>query len=216
MPSKNHKGINMKKTIQLGIFLTILIATALQLEGCKNKTTDVTNDEQKESIAVEKDSIAAEKETGYLPAIDRYLVNEIGSNYSKAEICVPFHFIVDVDEHNAEDILVWGDFWVLNYNQVGDTLKTISGGNHPGLMHLCKTANGFEVKGFDQVADGDAYLKSAKEIFGDKYESFEAVQSDEKKREQRRSEVLADYVKTHNLSATMYQDYGWPAKKLGE
>ena len=72
MPSKNHKGINMKKTFQLGIFLTILIATALQLEGCKNKTTDVTNDEQKESIAIKKDSIASEKETGYLPAIDRY------------------------------------------------------------------------------------------------------------------------------------------------
>ena len=31
-----------------------------------------------------------------------------------------------------------------------------------------------------------------------------------------RAEVLAVYVKKRGLAATLYQDYGWPAKKLGE
>ena len=58
-----------------------------------------------------------ERETNYFPAIDRYLADSIGSKYAKGEHCVPIHSIVRVDERNAEDILVWGDFWVFNYNQ---------------------------------------------------------------------------------------------------
>ena len=69
-----------------------------------------------------------ERETNYFPAIDRYLADSIGSRYAKGEHCVPIHSIVRVDERNPEDILVWGDFWVFNYNQVGDTLKCVSVG----------------------------------------------------------------------------------------
>ena len=89
--------------------------------------------------------IVNNQETTYFPAIDHYLTEQIGSQYAKGEHSVPFHSIVGVDEHNAEDILVWGDFWVFNYNQVGDTLKCVSGGSHPGLMHICQTDNGYKV-----------------------------------------------------------------------
>ena len=105
---------------------------------------------------------------------------------------------------------------ILKFNGEGDTLKTVSGGNHPGLMHVRQTDAGFEVTGFDQVADGSDNLKSAKQIFGEKFDAFQAIQSDEQKREQIRTEVLAEYVKSHNLAATLYQDYGWPAKELGK
>jgi hypothetical protein len=81
-------------------------------------------------------------------------------------------------------------------------------------MHLAQTENGFEVTSFDQVEDGSRFLPSAKKIFGDKYDAFQAVNSDEKKREKLRAEVLSNYVKEQGLSATMYQDYGWPAKEL--
>ena len=46
---------------------------------------------------------------------------------------------VEVDESDSADVRVWGDFWVFNYNISGDTLKTVSGGDHPGLFHLVKT-----------------------------------------------------------------------------
>ena len=156
------------------------------------------------------------QETTYFPAIDRYLAEQIGSQYAKGEHCVPFHSIVRVDEHNAEDILVWGDFWVFNYNQVGDTLKCMSGGNHPGLMHICQADNGYKVTSFEQVEDGSKNLSTAKKIFGDKYDAFIAINSDEHKREKLRADVLTSYVKKHNLKVSMYQDYGWPAKKLGK
>ena len=156
------------------------------------------------------------QETTYFPAIDRYLAEQIGSLYAKGEHSVPFHSIVKVDERNAEDILVWGDFWVFNYNQVGDTLKCVSGGSHPGLMHICQTDNGFKVTAFEQIEDGARNLPSAKKIFGEKFDAFQAIHSDEQKRERLRADVLTSYVKKHNLKVSMYQDYGWPAKKLGK
>ena len=182
----------------------ISLAALLILAACESKPSAAPKAEIKETPI----------ETNYFPAIDRYLVNEIGKQYSPGEHCVPIHSIVTVDERNGDDILVWGDFWVFNYNQVGDTLKCVSGGSHPGLMHIRQTEKGFEVTGFDQVEDGSNNLPSAKKIFGDKYDAFHAINSDAEAREKLRAEGLAVYAKTHDISVTMYQDYGWPAKKL--
>lgn len=171
-------------------------------------------------IASKKVEFVNDQEISYFPAIDRYLIKEIGRYYTEGEHCVPFHNIVAVDERNADDILVWGDFWIFNYNQVEDTLKYIAGGSHPGLMHISQTRSGndvvYQVKAFDQVEDGANLLQSAKKIFGDKFDAFQTINSDEQKREKLRSEVLASYVKKNGLSAAFYQDYGWPAKKIGE
>ena len=167
-------------------------------------------------VAAVENNVESSQETNYFPAIDRYLADSIGSQYAKGEHCVPIHSIVRVDERNSEDILVWGDFWVFNYNQVGDTLKCVSGGSHPGLMHIRQTEKGFEVTAFDQVEDGSRYLPTAKKIFGDKFDAFKTINSDEKNRERLRAEGLATYAKKNGLAVTLYQDYGWPAKKLKE
>ena len=185
-------------------------AVLIALAACTNKQGTAPASEGN----VENIEVADEVETTYFPAIDRYLADSIGSNYAQGEYCIPIHTIVGVDERNAEDILVWGSFWVFNSNQVGDTLKCVSGGSHPGLMHIRQTEKGFEVTAFDRVEDGSNYLPTAKKIFGDKFDAFQAINSDEQKREKQRAEVLADYVKKHGLTATLYQDYGWPAKKL--
>ncbi len=194
----------MRKIGKLFIAGLVTFSALTMLEACGNKPSANPKAEIDET----------NKETNYFPAIDRYLVNEFGKQYAKGEHCVPIHSIVTVDERNGEDILVWGDFWVFNYNQVGDTLKCVSGGSHPGLMHIRQTEKGFEVTGFDQVEDGSNNLPSAKRIFGDKYDAFHAINSDAEAREKLRAEGLGAYAMKHNLGATMYQDDGWPAKKL--
>ena len=83
-------------------------------------------------------------------------------------------------------------------------------------MHIRQTETGFEVTAFDQVEDGSRYLPTAKKIFGDKFDAFKAINSDEKARERLRAEGLATYAKKNGLAVTLYQDYGWPAKKLEE
>ena len=151
----------------------------------------------------------------YFNAIDKYLTDTIGNQYLGGDICVPFHSYIAVDEKNDEDILVWGDFWVMNYNIVGDTLKAISGGSHPGKMHIKMDKDGhFEVTGFEPVGDGADFQPTAEAIFGDKYADFQAAQADQEKRERIRGEVLAGVVKKYDLDVKFYQDYGWPAVEI--
>ena len=193
--------------------LLFFILTSVIMVACGSKqTSNVSDTDATGSIVA--DSVTLEEENTYLTAIDGYLVNEFGKRYAKAAYCVPVHTVVAADDSIPDDILVWGDFWVFNYNQVGDTLKCVSGGSHPGLMHVKKTEKGFEVTAFDQVEDGARSLPTAKKIFGDKYDAFHAINSNENTREKQRAEGLAEYVRKHKLTATMYQDYGWPAKKL--
>ena len=206
----NMKTIHRMKKIQFAMF-TALIVMGTTCFSCKNQTTEVISHDADSLLT---DSVGSETEMTYISAIDNYLVNEIGANYAKAKYCVPLLNIIDVDEQDAENILVWGDFWVFNYDQVGDTLKCISGGSHPGLMHIRQADSNFEVTTFDQVEDGARNLPSAKKIFGDKYDAFHAINSNAEERDNLRAKGLADYVKKHNLTATLYQDHGWPAKNL--
>lgn len=198
------------------IFISILFLTIV-FAGCQNNKQNIEEQNVNSIVVTETDSQTAEdiqKETNYFPAIDRYLTESIGSKYAKGEHCVPIHSIVRVDERDAEDIKVWGDFWVFNYNQLGDTLECVSGGSHPGLLHIRQTEKGFEVTAFDQVEDGSRYLPTAKKIFGDKFNAFKTINSDEKNRERLRAEGLATYVKKNGIAATKYKDYGWPEKNF--
>lgn len=196
-----------------GFFAAIIIACGItMLVACQPKsestskssaTSEVASSEQQAQLTIEQ-------------VVDQYIVDTFGKQYSQAEVCIPQQIVVATDESDAQDIKVWGDFWVFNYNTAGDTLKTASGGSHPGLMHLKKGDKGYEVTGFDQVGDGSQFEPTAKEIFGDKYDAFMKMHSNDKDREQNRAQGIAKYAKAHDLKVTMYQDYGWPAVKLPE
>lgn len=198
----------MKKTT-LWMLAAILIC-GVSMFSCGNKNA---KEEAKEPTQVEQ--VVSDAEL-CKAAVNDYLVNVIGKNYAEAEYCIPSPFVISTNEGNKDDVLIWGDFWVFNYDISGDTLKTVSGGSHPGLMHLKKTDNGFEVTNFEVVEDGEGNLESAKRIFGDNYDAFWEVNSNQEKREDIRLHFIADYVKEHNLPVKMVQDYGWPAVALPE
>ena len=197
----------MKKTT-LWMLAAILIC-GVSMVSCGNKNA---KEEAKEETA-QVEQVVSDAEL-CKAAVNDYLVNVIGKNYAEAEYCIPSPFVISTNEGNKDDVLIWGDFWVFNYDISGDTLKTVSGGSHPGLMHLKKTDNGFEVTNFEVVEDGEGNLESAKRIFGDNYDAFWEVNSNQEKREDIRLHFIADYVKEHNLPVKMVQDYGWPAVEL--
>ena len=62
----------------------------LAIAACTNKPV----------AAVENNEESSE-EINYFPAIDRYLADSIGSQYTKGEHCVPIHSIVRVDERKG-------------------------------------------------------------------------------------------------------------------
>lgn len=203
----------MKHSKRFWMMAAILIC-GLSMVSCGNKKVK----EQPKEAAVEAvhvEEAVSDTELCKI-AVDDYLVNVIGKNYAEADYCIPSPFIISTDEGNKDDVLVWGDFWVFNYDLVGDTLKTVSGGSHPGLMHLKKTDKGFEVTSFDVVEDGAGNMESAKKIFGDNFDAFWEVNSNQEKREDIRMHFIANYVKEHNLPVKMVQDYGWPAVALPE
>ena len=150
----------------------------------------------------------------YYAAVEHYLTERIAGYYAKGEYSVPVYQEVAVDASDSTDIRIWGDFWVYNYKQEGDTLKCVSGGSHPGLMHVCQMGENFYVSNFEQVEDGSRFLPSAKRIFGEYFETFQIHHSDSDEHESLRHDVLRAFVRDHKLSATKYQDYGWPAKDL--
>lgn len=146
--------------------------------------------------------------------ISSYLVKEVGSHYLQGDLCIPVLMLVSTEEDSSDSIRVLGDFWVFNYNVVGDTLKTVSGGNHSGQMYLAKDGGKLKVARFEQTEDGAGNEQSAKRIFGDRYDIFQNMHSNDDVREAVRREQLQQYVQQHDLKVEYYQDYGWDARKL--
>ena len=131
---------------------------------------------------------------------------------------IPCPIIVAEEDSDRDDIRVYGDFWIFNYDLEGDTLKNTSGGAYPGCMHFkaVDSAAGYEVTSMEVAADGSDFDESAKKIFGKHYDEFVKVNSDDKAREETRAQIIANYVAANNLSITAYQDYGWDPVPLPE
>ena len=207
---------NMKQTkTTLGLATIILLGMSVGMTSCKQKAVETLEN----TVTIEV------PQNPYLIAIENYLINEFGKSYTLGDVCIPAYSVINIEEPGepsdstevitATDIKVWGDWWVFNYNIVGDTLMCVSGGNHPGLMYL-KQNNTHEwiVSSFDQVEDGSRNLPSAKRIFGDLYEDFHTINSNQDYRDSVRLAMVAQYVKEHHLPVTMLQDFGWPAVTL--
>lgn len=191
------------------ILLMLAVACVAMLSSCKKDKT----------AAVSSAAVSSEKtevDGDCLFAINYMLANEIGATYAPGEYTIPFETIVAVEENDSDEVLVWGDFWVFNYNRNGDVLETVSGSNHPGMIRLDKVEYGYELRDFEQVADGADYEASAKEIFGEHYEAYQKVASDENAREEVRRAAIEAFVKDQNLSVTQYKDYGWPARPIAK
>ena len=149
------------------------------------------------------------KEQAIRQAISDYLLREVAPYYRQGELCVPSLMMV-----REEDSCVWGDFWVFWYNISGDTLKTVSGGSHPGMMTLKYENGNPQVVDFERVEDGSRFMPTAKRIFGDYLDIFMNMHANESVREAVRREQLYEYVQQHDLNVHYYQDYGWEAKEL--
>ena len=206
------------KKILLAVLLMGALVAALGLAACSSseeapadEATEAATDEGAVDEAVDaRIDGGAYGYAGEDPAeaaVYQYLVEEVSKNFDKADVSIPTVSIVNVDYTNPDEIVVKGDFWIDNYNIEGDTLSCVSGGNFPGVMHI-STAD-YTVTAFDPVADGADFDKSAKELFGDDYDAFMAVYSDDEARAELRKVTVSDYVNLNGLDeVTQFQDFG--------
>ena len=153
------------------------------------------------------------KEQALRNAMCNYLTKNIGPHYLQGQLCIPTLMIVAEEERDKET-RVWCDCWIDWYNVSGDTLKTVSGGNHSGCMIVRQNNGKPVVTAFEQTEDGAGNESSAKRIFGKHYEVYHNMHSNQDVREAVRKEQLQEYVHSHNLKIRYYQDYGWQAVEL--
>lgn len=195
----------MKLTIR--ILLCMAVATML-FSSCGNWKGG------RNAAPVEPEAVQTATDS-YFQAIDRYFTSEVAPQYAPAAHSITYHDYAVVDDSNPEDIQVLGDFWVENYDIVGDTLMFVSGGNHAGKMHVKKdSAGNYFAPGLDAVGDGSNYLPTARAIFGDRFDEFQKAHSDQALREQIRKNAISGYVFKNHLGVKYYKDYGWPAVRI--
>ena len=184
-------------------------------EGTTQAAGGASAEEATKAADESSDSVDDGSEYGYAgtdpveAAVYKYMVKEVSKNYDKADVAIPVVTIVHTDDTDQKDIVVYGDFWINNYNIKGDTLECVSGGNYPGVLHVKKDGDAYIVSGAEFAADGEDFDKSAKELFGDHYDAFMKVYSDSDAREALRKKIVSDYVKLNGLKVSKYQDYGW-------
>ena len=218
----------MKKEF-LSMFLAAGLAASLGLTACnqggKTEAADTSSEAATETV-VEETAEPEATTPAEEPAVDgaaygyagtdpveaavyKYVVEELGKNYDASDASIPVMQIVNVDDSDPNNVVVYGDFWINNYNIDGDTLSCVSGGDYPGVMHVSKDGDAYTVSSFDMVADGSGFEASAKELFGDNYDAFMKVYSDDVTRAEQRTATVSDYVSLNGLEVTQYQDYGW-------
>ena len=188
--------------------------TAVEAEASTKETSMVPEETTQEGTVEAEVNGAPYGYSGDDPveaAVYKYMVEEMSKGYGEAQVHIPTVSIVHEDYTPEDEILVYGDFWIENYNIDGETLKCVSGGNHPGVMHLNKD---YTVTAFDQAADGEDFEASAKKLFGEHYEDFMKVYGDSDARNELRKITISDYVKMNGLSVTQYQDEGWDPVEL--
>lgn len=211
----------MKK--KLALFLSLLMALAcftFAFSACaKEAAEEAAEDaaETAEETTDQTDPVDGAK-FGYSgddpvqAAVYQYLVEMIAPQYEPPEgaVSIPIVQLMneDIDEEDG-DAEVEGDFWIFNYVIEGDTLKMVSGGNHPGEMDLIQAGSGYAVTEFEQVGDGSNFEPTARDIFEERYDMFMKFNGDKEAQESLRAQIIADYVKANGLSVTKYQDEGW-------
>ena len=157
-----------------------------------------------------------------LAAICTYM-EDLGKIYLEGDVMVPAPLIFAVDDQDPEDMKVYGNFWIFWYNLDGDTLKNVSGGEHPGVFHMKRDGDAYEITSFEQAGDGEEYAEDIRrfcaqadvpgvEDLEDLY--FETNVETFRPLDYVRSTFLEQYVSDNNLPIYAYQDYGWDPVEL--
>ena len=193
---------------QKTLLVCLCVAVGFAMTSCDNNPTTLPADADTTRTSAEQE------QNPCLTAIENYLTTNTASSYAPAEISIPCYTVVATQDGDTADIRVWGDWWVFNYNVAADTLKTVSGGNHPGVFHIKKTGTEYTVTAFEQVEDGAGFMPSAKRIFGNYLDLYQTTASNNTLRDSVRTAAIAHYAKKNRLKISLYQDFGRPAVAL--
>ncbi len=136
----------------------------------------------------------------------RYLVEE-------GTVSIPAPVILRTEERDETHLLVYGDFWVFNYNLEGKTLECVSGGETPGIMTLEKSGDGWKVTAVEEAGNGEDFAADLRRFSHGDAELeelyFSASDGDGDLLKEIRHRFILDYVAANGLDVEAYHDFGW-------
>ncbi|WP_026508363.1 hypothetical protein [Butyrivibrio sp. MC2013] len=133
-----------------------------------------------------------------------YLAFEAEQDYDPNNAMIPLVTVVGIDDTDADDVLIYGDYWLWEFTKEDDKLIAISGGHRPGIIHAQRFGEDetaiYSGLSLDEALTDD----DAKGLFGDYYDAYIAVSSDDRARKEKMDQVLSDYVESNGLEVS-----GW-------
>ncbi len=147
-------------------------------------------------------------------AIYNYIVDQYSKEYEKTDVSIPCVLEVYSDKSNDDDIQIYVETWIDNYDLDGSTLKFQSGGEYPGIIHIKKDGDTCTVTKMELIDEESNWTESAKKLFGTHFDDFLKIKDDTAARDKTRAQIIKDYAVANNLNITEFQDYGWDPVKL--
>ena len=136
-----------------------------------------------------------------------YLSFEKESDYAPEDVMIPYVNIIGIDESDPEDVLLYGDYYLWEFEKEDDTLVAIAGGHCPGIIHAQRFGDeGDEIAIYSATGMEEAFTDDdAETLFGDYFDAYQSVSSDQEKRDEGLAQVIADYVSANALNITGYR-----------
>ena len=209
----------MKQTKQLLTLAAALLST-LWLTGCGHSATEQEADTTAvDSAAGENTANQADEATPVVTwqsVIEDYLVAHVNKDMrQKWLLLAPCYTIIAIDSSDGNNYRVWGNWWVYAYDHVDTKLITSMAEGFPGLFHLKKTTDGFEVKQFDLVEEGRAIDENVERIFGQYADAYWEANANQERNDSVRCVMMSEYVRKNGLPYTELElESGEPAVKL--
>ncbi|MBE5846121.1 MAG: hypothetical protein E7300_00385 [Lachnospiraceae bacterium] len=145
-----------------------------------------------------------------------YLAFDKAQGFDPGHAIIPYVCIVDMDESDPEDVLLYGDFYLWEFEKQEDTLKCVSSSHIPGVMHMKRTGDNeaaiYDAFAFDEgLTDADVVS-----LFGSYYDHYITLSSDKEMRDSEMAQIIADYVHANRLEVGKYQLYEGESGELPE
>lgn len=115
---------------------------------------------------------------------------------------------------DAEEVTVYGNFWIFTYAKEGKILKTGPSGENPGVMKLEKKDGVWTVASAEFAEDGEGYAASIEKFAGGDKEleaqyALTNGSSEDSVVSQFQRAAVVEYVAANGLDIEAYQDQGW-------
>ncbi len=146
----------------------------------------------------------------YLALITEYQLEEISKEYSQGDVSIPAPMLLHVDDSNPDDIKVFGNFWLFQYDLYGRKLINVSGGEMPSVFHFARKDGGLEIMSVEKAGDGAQYGEDIAR-FCEGYDGLEQefYNTNGENLESVRKDYIEMYREDTGLLIDAYQDFGW-------